>query len=66
MEFVVIAKCVLIVRLEQRTLLGLTFLVEVAVSNCHKTRVEGLEGSAASASWIRYLSLVSVQCLHLS
>ena len=66
MEFVVIAKYVFFVRLEQRALLSLSLLVKVAVRYGHIARVKFLQRSAANASRVRDLSFVGVQCLHLS
>ena len=66
MEFVMAAKSVFIMRFEHRALLGLTLLVKVAIRYGHVAGVKRLQRSAASASWVRYLSLVGVQRLHLS
>ena len=58
-------KNIFVVRLEHWALLGLSLLVKVAVSYGHEARVEGLQRSATSAGWLRDLSFVGVQCLHL-
>ena len=65
MEFIVTAKSIFVVRLEHWALLGLSLLVKVAVRYGHEAWVEGLQRSAASAGWVRDLSFVGVQCLHL-